>query len=627
MNRHERRVAARKSPGASKCGAGTPAALHEAGLCHFRAGRNLDAQICCQQALALDAGHADTLQLMGLLSLQAKQYDAAIEWLDRANRADTKTDYLASLGTALEQQGLREEALRAFDKAVQIRPEDAELWTRAADILVLLQRPDRAILNYEHALMLDPRYWYAAYNYAVLLLQSGRFEEALIRFNLCDQLQPNHAATLNKRGEALYNLNRFEEALSDSRRAQTLRPTCADTCNDIGVTSQKLYRQEEEALEWFDRALELRPDFVRALINKAFTLSEMQRFDEAVMVYRHAKRIAPDNAEPDWNVSLIQLLNGDFEAGWAGREARWKISSLQGTANYPKFPQPMWLGEGNIEGKTILVCADEGLGDTIQFVRYAPMLTALGARVILLPQESLYPLLSGLPGISQCLPNMDGGLPAFDMHCPVTSLPLAFRTTLETIPAPPSYLQALAEDRRQVWEDRLGRHDRLRVGLVWSGNRKHSNDHNRSIPLSKFSSILDTGATFVSLQKDLRSVDKAILTARTDIVDLTAHLTDFMETTALISCLDLVITVDTSVAHLAGTLGCPTWILLPYTPDYRWLLGRDDSPWYPSVRLFRQAETRDHASVLDRVRAELLTCVTANQIVFPPLAAPSRDGE
>ena len=185
------------------------------------------------------------------------------------------------------------------------------------------------------------------------------------------------------------------------------------------------------------------------------------------------------------------------------------------------------------------------------------------------------------------------------------SLPLAFRTTLETIPAPTSYLPAPAEDRGQVWEDRLGHHDRLRVGLVWSGNPKHKNDHNRSSPLCMFSNILEADATFVSLQKDIRSVDKEFLIERTDIIDLTAHLTDFMETAALISCLDLVISVDTSVAHLAGALGRPTWILLPYTPDYRWLLDRTDSPWYPSVRLFRQSETREYGSVLDRVRDEL----------------------
>jgi len=218
----------------------------------------------------------------------------------------------------------------------------------------------------------------------------------------------------------------------------------------------------------------------------------------------------------------------------------------------------------------------------------------------------------GFPGVSQCLPkNGSEGVPAFDFHCPITSLPLAFRTTLETIPAPTSYLPTPAQDLRQVWEERLGHHDGLRVGLVWSGNPKHGNDRNRSIPLRTLSRILDVDACFVSLQKDARSDDRAVLRERTDIIDLTAHLTDFVETAALISCLDLVITVDTSVAHLAGALGRPTWILLPHTPDWRWLLNRDDSPWYPTARLFRQTETRDYANVLDRVRRELLVLMTA----------------
>ena len=547
---------------------------------------------------------------MGLLSLHARQYAAAIEWIDRANRAAPATDYLASLGTALEQQGLHDEALKAFEKAVQIRPDAAELWTRVANVLMLLRRWDQAVLSFEHALKLDPRYWYAAYNYALLLLQSERFEDAVIQLNLCNELQPDHAATLSGRGTALHRLNRFEEALSDNRQAQVLDPANADICNDIGAALQKLGRNEE-ALEWFDRALDLRPNFVWALNNKALTLGELHRFDEAFMLYHHVKEIEPENAQTDWNIALLHLLNGDFVAGWRGREARWKIPSHPGTAGYPKFSQPMWFGEENIEGKTILVCADEGLGDTIQFVRYAPMLKALGARVILLPQESLHPLLSGLPGVSQCLPNLSKGLPAFDFHCPVTSLPLAFRTTLETIPVPASYLPAPAEVRRQVWEDRLGHDGKLRIGLVWSGNPKHKNDRNRSIPLRMFSGILDADAIFVSLQKDPRPDDTAVLRERTDIVDLSAYLTDFSETAALVSCLDLVITVDTSVAHLAGALGCPTWMLLPHTPDWRWLLHRDDSPWYPTMRLFRQTETQDYASVLDRVKTELRKLVSA----------------
>jgi tetratricopeptide (TPR) repeat protein len=587
----------------------------------MQAGRHLDAQSCCQQALALDARHADTLQLMGLICLQAKQYDAAIAWIGRANQADPTTPYLASLGAALEEQGLLDEARKAFSQATQFRPDDAELWTKLANVLTRLLRVDQAIETYERALKLNPRYWYAGYNYAVLLLQAGRFEEALVWFNLCDELQPNHPLTLNKRSEALYNLNRFEEALSDSTQAQALDPTNAEMCNSIGAALQRLTRHEE-ALEWFDRSLVQRPDFVAALNNKASTLGEVLRLDEAIKVYCDARRIDPENAETEWNLALLQLLNGDFESGWRGREARWKVSSLGAATAYPKFAQPVWLGAETIEGKTIVVCADEGVGDTIQFVRYAPMLAALGARVILLPQEPLYPLLSGLPGISQCLPNLRRGLPAFDIHCPITSLPLAFRTTLETIPAPISYLPRSPPDRRQAWESRLGPHDRTRVGLVWSGNPKHKNDHNRSIPLRLLTHILDVDATFISLQKDPRPDDKAMLLERTEIIDLTAHLTDFAETAALVSCLDLVITVDTSVAHLAGAMGRPTWILLPYRPDWRWLLDRDDSPWYPTARLFRQSETREYGSVLDRVRTELQATISARKVRRSPSESP-----
>jgi hypothetical protein len=233
------------------------------------------------------------------------------------------------------------------------------------------------------------------------------------------------------------------------------------------------------------------------------------------------------------------------------------------------------------------------------------MVAALGARVILVVEDAVFPLLSGVTGVSQCVPKSVGMLPAFDTYCPMSSLPLAFGTRLETIPSSTPYLPAPAESRLQAWEHRLGPHDRLRVGLVWSGNPKHHNDYNRSIPLRMLARVLDVDATFVSLQMDPRPDDKPILLEQSEIIDLTAHFTDFAETAALVSCLDLVITVDTSVAHLAGALGRPTWVLLPYLPDWRWLLDRDDSPWYPSVRLCRQAKTREYEGVLDRVRDEL----------------------
>ena len=611
MSRRERRAAAKKAGASSaKPGPGTAAALCEAGFRKMQAGRHLDAQLCCRQALALEPNHADTLHLMGLLSFHAKQYDHALEWISRAVGQQPKTDYLTSLGTVLANLGRGEEALKAFDKAVQLKPLDADLWRNLGNVLVDVERRTEAILSFQHALKLNPRHWDAASKAGRLLFEQERFEEALACFSLCDELQPGDFQTLHWRALALHKLKRPEEALADNRRALALDPANADTLCNIGNVVRTLGRNEE-ALSWFDRSLELCPNSSTTLANRAIALVDLRRFDEAFAAYRRAMAIKPGDAVPVWNLALLQMLTGDFEAGWAGREARWRIPAL--SFHYPKFSQPMWLGKEPIDGKTILINFDEGLGDTIQFARYVPMVAELGARVILVVQDALYPLLSGLKGVSLCLPLSTSERPAFDMYCPVSSLPLAFGTRLETIPSQTPYLPAPARTLVQAWEDRLGPHDRLRVGLVWSGNPRHDNDHNRSIPLHLMARVLDVDASFISLQKDLRPDDGATLIEHPEIIDLTAHLTDFAETAALVSCLDVVITVDTSIAHLAGALGRPTWILLPYTPDYRWLLDRDDSPWYPTVRLFRQSETREYASVIDRIRTELLATISASR--------------
>jgi hypothetical protein len=366
----------------------------------------------------------------------------------------------------------------------------------------------------------------------------------------------------------------------------------------------------EEALSWYERSLSLNPNSAMTVMNKASALAEHGRLDEAMAAYERAMAIDPNYAEAAWNAALLQLLTGNFEAGWKGREVRWRLPAL--SMGYPKLSDAMWLGNEPVAGKTVVVCSDEGFGDSIQFARYVPMLAARGARVILVVEEPLCPILSGLDGVSQCLPKLpDTRLPPYDFHVAIGSLPLAFDTRLDDIPAEKCYLTAPDADRVQAWEDRLGPRQKLRVGLVWSGNPKHWNDRNRSMPVRMLSRILDVDATFVSLQKDPRPQDVEFLRETPEIVDLTADLTDFAATAALVSCLDLVITVDTSVAHLAGALGRPTWILLPYLPDWRWLLDRDDNPWYPTVRLFRQAEPRDYGTVLDRVRAELVELIDA----------------
>ncbi|WP_342737274.1 tetratricopeptide repeat protein [Bradyrhizobium sp. B117] len=579
----------------------TPAAYCEAGLQHLRAGRHLDARACCEQALTMDAEHTDAQHLMGLLCLHDKHYNDALEWIVRAIRRAPKPEYLASFGTALQQHGRFEEALNVVDNAIQLRPDDAGLWRQRGDILSQLSRLDQALASFQHALKLDPNHHDALRKSGTLLHKLGRNEEAIAHLDLSDRLFPNHAPTLQARAWILYTLKRFEESAAEGKRAHQLAPDKADTCNNLGLSLRRLGR-DEEALAWFEKAIAMEPHVGAAFNNKLTTLFHLHRFDEVFALSEHMKSLGLNDTVTDWNVALAHLLTGDFEAGWRGHQTRLKLPS----AKYAEFAQPMWLGGEDIAGKTILVAADEGLGDTIHFVRYVPMLAARGARVILAVQDPLRRLMSPLSGVSHHVPmSAAGTLPHFDLHCPISSLPLAFGTRLDTIPADMPYLPSPPDDRIQAWDNRLGPRTRLRVGLAWSGDPAHVNDQARSIPLRTLSRILDADATFVSLQKGPRPSDAAVLRERNDIVDLTADLTDFIETAALMSCLDLVITVDTSIAHLAGALGRPTWLLLPWTPDYRWLLDRTDSPWYPSMRLFRQTETREYESVLDRIRDEL----------------------
>ena len=587
--------------------------LCAAGFRHFEAGRALDAQLCCQRALTVDPHHADTMHLLGLLSAQAAQDELALEWLSRAIRQEARPQYLSSLGNLLRRQGRHDEALRAFEAAVQLAPAAPESWRDLAAQLMELKRFDQALLALLQLQALAPEDWDAAMKRASVLLQLGRTEEAIVSLDQCDRLRPNHAATLQIRALAQHSLDRLEPALAELMQAHALDPANASFCTDIGVFLRRLGRGEE-SIAWFDAALARKADYFAAYNNKAFALTHLHRFAEAFATYDALKALDPGNMEAIWSEALLQLLTGNFAAGWRGREARFKIPSLP-VINY-NFAQPLWLGETSLEGKTILIHADEGIGDTLQFARYVPMVAARGARVILLLPEALCPLLAGLPGVFDCVPMSGNQVIAFDTYCPISSLPLAFGTTLHSIPATTPYLPAPEPGLVQAWDARLASHeksphDKLRIGLTWSGNPRHKDDHNRSLSLRALAPLFGCDATFVSLQKDPRPADKAFLRERPDIIDLSEHLTDFSATAALMACLDLVITVDTSTAHLAGALARPVWILLPYTPDYRWLLDRDDSPWYPSARLYRQDASRDYRSVIERIRCELQAKIAA----------------
>jgi tetratricopeptide (TPR) repeat protein len=615
----------------------TPEALCAAALRLLQAGQPADAEAACRQALTLDAGHANALHAMGRVCLALGRQDLAIEWFARAITQDpTVADYFSDLGEALQLRNRFDEAIKAYDRALQMKgdvleswrqlagllrrqgrfgeaaqacdralqlaPESADLWHELGEVLKAQDRRDEAALAFDQVLKFEPTHVDAANAAGLLNFEAERYDEAIGRFDLSLRQKADQAGVLCLKAISLRRLRRYEDALASGERAHVLAPHDPDIANSLGCILQSLSRHDD-AIAAFDKAIAIRPDFAEFHNHRGTSLAEVHRFDEAFASFDRAIALKPDLADAHWNAALFKLLVGDFAAGWAAREWGRKCRAVGFVER--AFDAPLWLADAPLAGKSILLHGDEGLGDTIQFSRYATMVAAQGGRVLLEVDAVLQPLLSKLDGVAACLKRGVDPLPAVDFHCPLSSLPLAFATRLETIPAALSYLPAPAQHLLQRWEDRLGPHDRLRVGLVWSGNPAHLNDHNRSLPLERLAPLFDLDARFVSLQKDVRPADREVLAAQPAIVDLTADIGDFVDTAALISCLDLVLTVDTSVAHLAAALGKPTWIMLPHTPDYRWLLGRDDSPWYPSARLFRQDASRDYTEVIARVRAAL----------------------
>jgi hypothetical protein len=415
-------------------------------------------------------------------------------------------------------------------------------------------------------------------------------------------LQPTLPEPYFKLANALRNAGRLEEAVAAYDRAIERKPDYAHAYCNRGVVLQRLGRMEA-ALESYDRAIALDATDYMSHYNRALLAQECSRWDEALASYERAIEINPQFADAQYNRSLAQLFLGDFASGWRGYEWRWANADRLGIGNARCFPQPAWRGGEPIAGKRILLYSEAGLGDTLQFCRYAISCSERGASVILEVQAALRELLDGLPGVSHVVA-AGSPLPSFDYHCPLLSLPLAFATTIDAIPFPSGYLRAKPVKIAQ-WRERLGERRRPRVGLVWSGNPNNPTDASRSVSLSDWLARLPAGLEYFRLQTQVRESDRAALGSSPQIVSFDDSLLDFDNTAALCGLMDVVVTVDTSLAHLAGALGCRTWVLLPRTPDFRWLREREDSPWYSSVKLYRQTRADDWSSVFDRVEAAL----------------------
>jgi tetratricopeptide (TPR) repeat protein len=576
-------------------------AVVQAGL-----GKNVDALENYDRALALQPRHAEALSNRGNTLKALKRFDEALDSFDRALVA--QPDYptaLSNRGAVLFEMARYEEALATYDRSLAIRPDQVVALYNRGGALQKLGRFEEALASYDRALAISPGLVEAHVNRGNTLIALDRHNDALASFDRALALRPDLVEALTNRGNALNGLNRYDDALESYDRAIARQPAYAAAHYNRGTTLHEMKRYAE-AITAYDRAIALQPDYPEAFSNRGATLWELKRHDEALASYDRAIALQPAFPEAHWNAASLRLLTGDFARGWKEYEWRWKYKTMARAMR--NFVQPQWGGEP-ISGKTILLHSEQGLGDAIQFCRYVPLVAELGTRVVLEVDSRLHELMSSLDGAAQVVSAGDA-LPEFDLHCPLLSLPRAFNTVLATVPAQAPYLHASAE-RLAKWSARLGPKTGLRVGLIWSGNRAHHRDQARSIEFSTLMPLLDVPATFFSLQKDVRPADAAALAGRQEIIQLAGEFADFSDTAAAMAQLDLIISVDTSTVHLAGALGRPVWILLPYLPDWRWLLDRDTSPWYPTARLFRQDVTRRWEGVIPRVQAALSELIAA----------------
>jgi tetratricopeptide (TPR) repeat protein len=518
--------------------------------------------------------------------------------------ARAQVDARFNLANLLVRRKRFDDAVSEFRQVLRHRPNFAAAHLHLGAALFDLSAFEECERCYREALRLDPTYAEAHCNLGGLLIKLGRLDEAEVNLREACKLNSCFPEALNNLSDLLRLQGRPEEAEACCREALRLKPDNVPAQLTLGNALRESGRfQEAEAC--YRAALDHNPDWPQALNNLGTVLFDLGRPDEAIQSLRTAASKKPDYPDAHFNLGVALLLAGQFDEGWREYEWRWKQdrkkSQLRG------FRQPLWDG-GDIGDRVLLLHAEQGLGDTLQFCRFVPAIAA-GRRVILEVQRPLVPLLAGLPGIETIVAHGDP-LPPFDLHCPLLSLPRVLGTTLETIPQLASYLRADPQ-RAAAWRQRVRQLNGLRVGLAWAGNQTMSGDQRRSIPLEQFSELADLpGVSFVSLQKGAAASQSP--PPGLSLHEWTEDLHDFGETAALIEALDLVISVDTAVAHLAGALGRPVWLLNRFDRCWRWLLNRDDSPWYPTLRQFRQPQPGDWSSVLKGVRTELEKCELSN---------------
>lgn len=599
-------------------------------------GKLMEAIACYQQVVDLRPQDASAHIALGYGHFEANHLEAAQQSFLDALAIDTQlVDAHFFLGQILVRKNLPKQALQRFRTALALKPDFDFAWYELARVHVGLADLDAALQAYSKALAVNPEFEDAAFNKVNLLVRLERWQAALdevvaSRFHsehhplrvyealalgrlkrndkgllIIDKVlshKPDYVEALHVKGTILASMGKSTLALPIYLRAIELNPNFASAMSDAGAIYAKSDRYDQ-ALAMYARAIEAQPDHPDALFNYCVGFLHLGRCQDAIDMAERGLAYHPGHADMHWVKGAALLRSGELEKGWGELEWRFQAKSLGSALVKPKCKQPTWNGQP-IHGKTIWVQAEQGFGDTIQLLRYVPLLFAKGARVLLSVQEPLIALCR--PFKDYCVLIAPGeAIPVFDFYCPMFSLPLAFKTTLSNIPAQVPYLSS-EPNLQCAWEAKLGPRKTPRIGLVWSGNPAFQNDEKRSVPLAALVSQLPSNCRYISLQKEVRKGDREVL-KQSVIFDTSGDLHTFADTAALIACMDVVISVDTSVAHLASALAKTVWIMLPYSPDWRWLMERNDSPWYPTAHLFRQQNDLSWQSVLVRIGSKLST--------------------
>ena len=586
-----------------------------------------------EKVIALDRNNFDAAQLAGMCFVQIKDQNKALHYMSLAlELRPDNIGALSNLAVLLNQAGNLRAALDLYERIAKLDPQHVQALYNCGVIWGLLGDKSKALEKYNLTLAVNPDMRDALLNKGALLQDLGQHQDSIAGYQSILKGNPKDVTAWGNLGAAHFELGAYQQALACYRQASALDPSNSQTIFHVGITHLKM-GDHALAIELFNQALVLKPDCADYLNNRALAFKDLKQFNEAIRDFDRAIALSPINAtfknnkgialmelgniggaisyfqaalglqphyaEVRYNLALCYLLNGDYSKGWREYEWRWKASSIAKKLGKRDLKEPLWLGKESIANKTILIYWEQGFGDTIQFARYVKLLENQGATVMFEVQPELKSLCTGLGEVRVF--SAHDSVPAFDFQCPLMSLPFALQKEVDFIPSCKDLISVNA-DQLSIWGARLGERKKRRIGIAWSGNPIHSNDKNRSMPLEVLKSALGSEVELICLQKDIHVSDRRLLDSG-EIVYFGDEVQDFSDTATLCSLVDEVVSIDTAIVHLAGSLGVKTRLLLPFRPDWRWLMNTSSTQWYESVSIIRQKQMGDWQSVAEQLRA------------------------